>query len=117
MQTNLTSNETLHGYSLGAKYSYSCVEEGFVIDMPGYPEEVIVDCVEPEGYYTNWHYNMWREGVWTNYGNITKCIDPNRCYDEIPLLPTDFTVKNNQTTDKPDYVNTTIQYTCSRECK
>ena len=43
MQVNLTSNDTLHGYSLGAKYSYHCTEEGFVIDMRGYPEEVVVE--------------------------------------------------------------------------
>lgn len=118
IRTNLTSNETLHGYSLGAKYSYSCVEDGWVINMPGYPEEVLVECVNPPKYFSNeWTYNLWRQGVWTNYGNITECIDPNRCYDPIPYLPVDFTVENNQTKDKPDYVNTTIQYSCARDCE
>ena len=118
VQANLTTNETLHGYSLNAHYAYSCVEDGFVVKMPGYPEEVNVVCVNPPGYFTDeWTYELWRSGVWTNFGNISECIDPLRCYDEIPKLPVDFTVSNNQTIEKPDYVNTTMQYTCSRECK
>ena len=85
--------------------------------MPGYPEEIIVECTAPTGYYSpQWTYEQWREGVWTNFGNITRCIDPNRCYDAIPALPNDFTVVNNQTLENPDAVNTTIQYSCSRKC-
>ena len=118
VQTNLTTNETLHGYSLNAHYAYSCATDGFVVKMPGYPEEVHVQCSNPPGYFTDeWTYELWRSGFWTNYGNLTECIDPFRCYDELPKLPVDFTVSNNRTDDNPDYVNTTIQYTCSRECK
>ena len=65
--------------SIGAKYSYSCLEDGFVIDMPGYPEEILVECDFPPGYHSNnWVHELWKSGVWTNFGNITKCIDPNR---------------------------------------
>ena len=65
--------------SLGAKYSYSCLEDGYVIDMPGYPEEIEVECDFPPGYHSNnWVYDLWKSGVWTNFGNITRCIDPNR---------------------------------------
>ena len=65
--------------SIGAQYSYSCVQDGFVIDMPGYPEELLVGCDFPPGYHSNnWVYELWKSGVWTNFGNITKCIDPNR---------------------------------------
>ena len=117
IRTNLTTNETLHLQSIGAKYSYACLEDGFVIDMPGYPEEVLVECINPLNYFSDWKYELWREGIWTNYGNLTKCIDPLLCYDEIPDLPVDFTVSNNQTKDKPNVVNTTIQYMCSRNCK
>ena len=55
------------------------MEDGFVIDMPGYPEEIEVDCDFPPGYHSNnWVYDLWKSGVWTNFGNITRCIDPNR---------------------------------------
>ena len=84
---------------------------------PGYPEEVISECVPPEGYPDTWNYNIWTKGRWTNLGNITRCIDPNLCYDDPPGLPADFSVEWNQTTAKPNRVNTTLLYSCGRKCK
>merc|ERR1719510_2712790 len=113
VQTNLTTNETLHGYSLNAHYAYSCATDGFVVKMPGYPEEVNVVCVNPPGYFTDeWTYELWRSGVWTNFGNISECIDPLRCYDEIPKLPVDFTVSNNRTDDKSIDATNVLNVTC-----
>ena len=90
---------------------------GFVLVAPGYPEEVIVECIEPEGYPDTWTYNIWLKGRWKNVETIEKCIDPNRCYDTPPTLPDDFSVQNNQTTAKPNVVNTTLVYSCSKLCK
>ena len=64
LQANASSNETLHGFALGAAYEYSCEEEGFVIDMPNYPEALIVQCVIPKGYPVDWYYNIWKDGIW-----------------------------------------------------
>ena len=50
-------------------------------------------------------------------GNITKCIDPNRCYNEPSVLPNDFTVEYDLTMDTSDAVNTTINYKCRKESK
>ena len=50
-------------------------------------------------------------------GNLTRCIDPNRCYDLPPGLPNDFSVDTDYTDKSPDYVNTTLNYTCARQCK
>ncbi len=84
---------------------------------PGYPEEVIVECIEPENYPDVWYYKVWLQGRWKNFDNIAKCIDPHRCYDPPPALPEDFSVQNNQTTDKPNTSNTTLLYSCVRQCK
>ncbi len=51
---------------------------------PGYPEEVISECVPPDGYPDTWRYKIWLQGQWSNLGNISKCIDPNLCYDDPP---------------------------------
>jgi hypothetical protein len=88
---------------------------GFVVAAPGHPEEVIVDCVTPEGYPDVWSYNIWLEGRWNNLGNVTNCINPNLCYDPPPSLPKDFSVDWNQTVLKPNTVNTTLNYTCGRQ--
>jgi hypothetical protein len=42
------------------------------VDTPGYPEEVIVECVPPEGYPDIWSYGVWMKGRWSNLANITK---------------------------------------------
>ena len=66
-QVNVSSNDTLHGYSLQAAYEYNCEEEGFVIDIPyHYPEALIVSCTEPEDYPNDWYYEIWRDGIWKN---------------------------------------------------
>ena len=64
LQLNTSSNMSLHSYSQGAAYEYSCEEEGFVIDIPGYPEELIVKCIEPSGYLDDWYYEIWKDGIW-----------------------------------------------------
>jgi hypothetical protein len=84
---------------------------------PGYPEEIIVECIEPEDYPDNWSYGIWLKGRWTNLANVTKCIDPNVCYDSPPTPPSDFTVVWNQTTDKPNVVNTSLVYSCGTKCR
>lgn len=48
---------------------------------------------------------------------VTRCIDPNLCYNDLPPLPPDFTVEWNQTLSKPNVVNTTISYRCVGKCK
>jgi hypothetical protein len=58
-----------------------------VIDTPGYPEEVIVECGIPEGYPDVWSYSIWLNGRWLKKENVTRCIDPNLCYDSPPNLP------------------------------
>lgn len=67
---------------------------------PGYPEEVMVECIEPEGYPDTWNYNICLKGRWKNIENIGQCIDPNRCYSKPPFLPEDFSVVNNATRDQ-----------------
>ena len=83
----------------------------------GYPEQLIVTCVPPEGYPDTWSYEIWLKGRWNFITNITKCINPNLCYNDPPALPTDFSVQWNQTTLKPNTVNTTLNYTCARLCR
>lgn len=61
-----------------------CLMTGFVIAAPGYPEEVVVECTPPEGYPSTWSYSIWMSGVWAQKDNVTKCIDPNLCYDDPP---------------------------------
>ena len=86
--------------------------------MPGYPEEIEVECDFPPGYHSNnWVYDLWKSGVWTNFGNITRCIDPNQCYTAPPILPTDFSVEYNYTLESSNTVNTTLQYSCTKESK
>ena len=116
IQTNTTSNLTLHGFSLDASYEYKCKNEDFVIEMANYPEAVIVSCVEPPGYPDNWYYGIWKDGVWSHKENVTKCIDPNRCYSPPPEIPSDYTVAYNQTLEAPDNVNVTLNYTCAKKC-
>ena len=65
-QVNITSNETFSGTSFGAAYEYSCEEEGFVINTTSYPEALIISCEEPEGYTSDWYYEIWKHGVWKN---------------------------------------------------
>ncbi len=55
-----------------------------MIAAPGYPEEVIVECSPPVGYPETWSYSIWMSGVWAQKDNVTKCIDPNLCYDDPP---------------------------------
>ena len=50
-------------------------------------------------------------------GNITRCIDPNQCYTAPPILPTDFSVEYNYTLESSNTVNTTLQYSCTKESK
>ena len=90
---------------------------GFVLVAPGYPEEVISECVPPDGYPDPWAYSIWTKGQWTNVGNITSCIDPDICYDDPPGLPADFSVEWNQTKFKPNRVNASLIYSCGRQCK
>ena len=91
--------------------------KGFVINTPGYPEAVVVQCSAPAGYPDTWDYKIWMKGIWALTENVTNCIDPNLCYDSPPSLPLDFTVNWNQTTAKPNTVNTTLNYTCGRKCE
>jgi hypothetical protein len=49
---------------------------GFVLRAPGYPEEITVECVEPENYTQNWKYLSWMNGKWNNLENIIECLDP-----------------------------------------
>ena len=64
VQLNVSSNQTLHSNSLGASYEYSCEDEGFAIDMPNYPEALIVTCIEPTDYPNKWYYEIWKDGIW-----------------------------------------------------
>ena len=66
LQVNVSSNETLHGFSIGAAYEYSCEEDGFVVDMPNYPEAIVVNCSNPQGYPNEWYYEIWKDGIWTH---------------------------------------------------
>ena len=91
--------------------------KGFVIKTPGYPEEVVVECIEPEGYPDTWDYKIWQNGRWRGMDQIEGCLNPNLCYDDPPALPGDFSVENNQTLDKPNSANTTLTYKCSRKCE
>ena len=117
IQTNVTSNLTLHGYSLNASYEYSCKNDELVLNMPTYPEAVVVRCTEPLGYPVSWHYGIWKEGLWSQKDNISNCIDPNRCYSAPPKLPPDYSVDYNQTIEAPNEVNVTLNYTCKKQCK
>ena len=49
---------------------------GFVLRAPGYPEEIIVECVEPDNHIQNWKYLSWMNGKWNNLENIIECLDP-----------------------------------------
>lgn len=116
-QLNTTSNTTLHGSSLGASYEYGCETDGWVVDMPNYPEAIVVNCTYPVGYPDEWYYGIWNDGVWAHKENVTRCIDPDRCYSPPPVLPTDYSVQVNLTIDSPDTTNTTLNYTCAKKCK
>ena len=118
VKIDLTTNVTLHSFAYGANHSYSCEEDGFVIDYPGYPEMIYVECTYPKDYDTHWYYGVWEHGVWTNIDNISKCIDPMRCYSDIPALPSDLTVKNDQSEGfQANEVGAEVIYKCDRSCK
>ena len=57
---------------------------GWVINARGYPEQMTVECIPPEGYPDVWSYGIWLKGRWSNVQNITACIDPNLCYSDPP---------------------------------
>ena len=118
VKIDLTTNVTLHSFAYGANHSYSCEEDEFVIDYPGYPEMIYVECTYPKDYDTHWYYGVWEHGVWTNIDNISKCIDPMRCYSDIPALPSDLTVKNDQSEGfQANEVGAEVIYKCDRSCK
>ena len=93
------------------------IDSGWVLDAPGYPGELTVECAAPDGYTDQWSYGIWLKGRWSNLQSVTRCIDPNLCYNEPPALPVDFSVQWNQTTAKVNSVNTTLIYWCDRKCK
>jgi hypothetical protein len=43
-----------------------------VVVAPGYPEEVDVECIEPEGYPDTWSYNIWLKGRWKNMEYVNR---------------------------------------------
>ena len=92
---------------------------GFVLDIQskGFPEEMDVECKDPEGYKTAWTDGIWRNGRWKNLELISTCIDPLRCYKTPPALPIDYTVEANLTKAKNMKVNTTIFYHCAKQCE
>jgi hypothetical protein len=90
---------------------------GFVVSGPGYPSELLVECKNPPNYPDQWKYEIWLEGKWSGLEYITSCIDPNLCYDKPPALPTDLSVKWNQTIAKPNTLNSSLVYSCIRNCK
>ena len=112
------SNVTESPISLGSVYSYTCKNDGFLIQVEGYPEEEFVECIEPYNYYQNWTYNKWKEGIWTNVEKITDgCFNPNLCYDNPPKMPYDGTVGINNTKDIKNWPSGTIlQYYCIQKC-
>jgi hypothetical protein len=116
-RTNLSSNFSETPTSLGALFSYTCIEEGYLIDTLGYPEEVFVECIEPEN-YSNWTYNIWKNGVWENRDKtLNGCFDPNRCYSNAPSVPIDGTVTTNYTIDVQNVkIYTILEYSCANEC-
>ena len=116
VQLNVSSNDTLHGFSYRAEYEYSCQREDYVVRMPNYPEAIRVQCLEPEGYPDNWYYGIWNKGIWSHIGNLTDCIDPDKCYTPPPSLPTDYSVQYNMTLDASNDVNVTLNYTCTKKC-
>ena len=70
---NKTSNDTLNDFALTATFEYGCDQNGWVIEIPGvYPEHMDVTCTEPPGYPSNWYYNIWLDGVWTNQVSSSK---------------------------------------------
>jgi hypothetical protein len=90
---------------------------GFVLSGPGYPSELIVECKKPPSYPHQWYYEIWLQGKWSGLESITSCFDPNLCYDKPPALPTDFSVKWNQSFYKHNTLNTSLVYSCVRDCK
>ena len=116
VQLNVSSNDTLHGFSYRAEYEYSCQREDYVVRMPNYPEAIRVQCLEPEGYPDNWYYGIWNKGIWSHIGNLIDCIDPDKCYTPPPSLPTDYSVQYNMTLDASNDVNVTLNYTCTKKC-
>ena len=118
VKTDLTTNVTINSFAYGANHSYSCSEDGYVIDYPGYPEMIYVECTYPQDYNTQWYYGIWEHGIWTNIDNISKCIDPMRCYSDIPALPSDLTVRNDQREGfQVNEVGAVVHYMCDRPCK
>jgi hypothetical protein len=37
------------------------------VATPGYPEEVIVECIEPLDYIESWTYGIWMKGRYDDY--------------------------------------------------
>ena len=48
---------------------------------------------------------------------MVHCFNAEYSFENFPDLPPDFSVNWNQTTAKPNRVNTTLNYTCARKCK
>ena len=105
----------------------------FVLDRPtdGFPAEVLVKCIEPEGYKTKWVDNIWNNGRWKNIEKMAdpagstgvvpkpRCIDPNKCYHPRPNVPFDWSVEiiDQGIDPKENTVNTTFLYKCTTESK
>jgi hypothetical protein len=116
-RTNINSNNTEFATAVGTEYSYTCKDDRFLVQTFGYPEESIVECVEPEN-YQNWEYNIWTKGVWENKHSIMNgCFDPDRCYSDPPALPIDRTVGHNYIVDTGNLpVGAKLEYFCMHPC-
>ena len=97
----------------------------------GFPEEVLVECLEPEQFYSNWTYELWTKGKWSaNLEKVKKgCFNPKICYNSIPMLPLDQTVKNNVTNSDEENeeetenlklmleIDSIVEYHCAHQCR
>ena len=115
----INSNFTEDSTEFGTTYLYSCTDDEYLLNIEGYPEAIEVECVEPDNYRTEWTYNSWKNGYWTNIDLIAKgCFDPDLCYDRPPLLPNDNSVSYNVSESYQALpIGSLVKYFCSEECK
>ena len=89
----------------------------------------MVECLEPEQFYSNWTYELWTKGKWSaNLEKVKKgCFNPKICYNSIPMLPLDQTVKNNVTNSDEENetenlklmleIDSIVEYHCAHQCR
>lgn len=82
LAVNISAGNHSAGYPVGTTVEYACKQPGYLVNTAGYPAKVTLECTTTTS-TPNW---MGSDKV------ANGCLDPNRCYDDPPGLPSDDSV-------------------------